>query len=69
MEDLYLKVKYNPSIVGILIINPDNPTGMVYPREVLEGFVKIAEEFNLLLIVDEIYQKHHLQWHHCCPTF
>jgi aspartate/methionine/tyrosine aminotransferase len=56
MEDLYLKVKYNPSIVGILIINPDNPTGMVYPREVLEGFVKIAEEFNLLLIVDEIYQ-------------
>jgi aspartate/methionine/tyrosine aminotransferase len=56
MEDLYLKVKYNPAIVGILIINPDNPTGMVYPREVLEGFVKIAEEYNLLLIVDEIYQ-------------
>jgi alanine-synthesizing transaminase len=56
MEDLYLKVKYNPSIVGILIINPDNPTGMVYPKEVLEGFVKIAEEFNLLLITDEIYQ-------------
>ncbi|MFC3417219.1 pyridoxal phosphate-dependent aminotransferase [Algoriphagus hitonicola] len=55
MEDLYLKVKYNPSIVGILIINPDNPTGMVYPKEVLEGFVKIAEEFNLLLIADEIY--------------
>ena len=56
MEDLYLKVKYNPAIVGILIINPDNPTGMVYPREVLEGFVKIAAEFNLLLIADEIYQ-------------
>lgn len=56
MEDLYLKVKYNPSIVGILIINPDNPTGMVYPKEVLEGFVKIAEEFSLLLIADEIYQ-------------
>ncbi|NVJ86295.1 MAG: pyridoxal phosphate-dependent aminotransferase [Algoriphagus sp.] len=56
LEDLYLKVKYNPSIVGILIINPDNPTGMVYPKEVLEGFVKIAEEFNLLLIADEIYQ-------------
>ena len=56
MEDLYLKVKYNPSIVGILIINPDNPTGMVYPKEVLENFVKIAKEFNLLLIADEIYQ-------------
>ncbi|TFV93233.1 pyridoxal phosphate-dependent aminotransferase [Algoriphagus kandeliae] len=56
LDDLYLKVKYNPSIVGILIINPDNPTGMVYPKEVLEGFVRIAEEFNLLLIADEIYQ-------------
>ncbi|MFD2202565.1 pyridoxal phosphate-dependent aminotransferase [Shivajiella indica] len=56
MEDLYNKVKYNPSIVGILIINPDNPTGMVYPKEVLEGFVKIAREFRLLLIADEIYQ-------------
>lgn len=56
MEDLYMKIKYNPSIVGILIINPDNPTGMVYPKEVLEGFVKIAEEFSLLLIADEIYQ-------------
>jgi alanine-synthesizing transaminase len=56
IQDLYMKVKYNPSIVGILIINPDNPTGMVYPKEVLEGFVKIAEEFNLLLIADEIYQ-------------
>jgi aspartate/methionine/tyrosine aminotransferase len=56
MKDLYLKVKYNPSIVGILIINPDNPTGMVYPKEVLENFVKLAKEFNLLLIADEIYQ-------------
>ncbi|PRY86716.1 pyridoxal phosphate-dependent aminotransferase [Mongoliibacter ruber] len=56
MNDLYNKVKYNPSVVGILIINPDNPTGMVYPKEVLEDFVEIAKEFNLLLIADEIYQ-------------
>ena len=56
MEELYNKVKYNPGIVGILIINPDNPTGMVYPYEVLEKFVSIAEEFDLLLIADEIYQ-------------
>ncbi|EKB47934.1 pyridoxal phosphate-dependent aminotransferase [Cecembia lonarensis] len=56
MEDLYNKVKYNPSVVGILIINPDNPTGMVYPKQVLEGFVKITREFKLLLIADEIYQ-------------
>ncbi|WP_044205019.1 pyridoxal phosphate-dependent aminotransferase [Flammeovirga sp. OC4] len=55
MEDLYLQVKYNPNIVGILIINPDNPTGMVYPMEILEQFVAIAKEFNLILISDEIY--------------
>jgi aspartate/methionine/tyrosine aminotransferase len=55
MEDLYMKVKYNPNIVGILIINPDNPTGMVYPRYILDRFVEIAEEFNLFLICDEIY--------------
>lgn len=55
LEDLYLKIKYNPSIVGILIINPDNPTGMVYPLETLRRIVAIAREFNLFLIADEIY--------------
>lgn len=55
LEDLYNKVKYNPSIAGILIINPDNPTGMVYPREILDGIVRIAKEFNLFILSDEIY--------------
>jgi aspartate/methionine/tyrosine aminotransferase len=55
LDDLYMKVKYNPNITGILIINPDNPTGMVYPLEVLRRFVDIAREFNLFLISDEIY--------------
>ena len=55
MDDLYLKIKHNPNIVGILIINPDNPTGMVYPIEILKRFVEIAEEFDLFLISDEIY--------------
>lgn len=55
MDDLYNKVRYNPSIVGILIINPDNPTGMVYPKHILERMVAIAREFNLFLICDEIY--------------
>jgi aspartate/methionine/tyrosine aminotransferase len=50
-----MKVKYNPNIVGILIINPDNPTGMVYPKYILNRFVEIAKEFNLVLICDEIY--------------
>lgn len=55
LEDLYNKVKYNPSIAGILIINPDNPTGMVYPREILDAIVKIAREFKLFILSDEIY--------------
>ena len=55
LDDLYNKVKYNPSIVGILIINPDNPTGMIYPLETLKRIVEIAREFNLFLIADEIY--------------
>ena len=55
MDDLYMKVKYNPNIAGILIINPDNPTGMVYPLDILKQFVEIAREFNLFLISDEIY--------------
>ncbi len=55
LVDLYNKVKYNPNVVGILIINPDNPTGMVYPLETLKRIVAIAREFNLFLICDEIY--------------
>lgn len=55
LDDLYLKVKYNPNIVGILIINPDNPTGVVYPLEILQKIVDIAREFDLILIADEIY--------------
>jgi aspartate/methionine/tyrosine aminotransferase len=55
LDDLYNKIKYNPSVVGILIINPDNPTGMVYPLPMLQKIVEMAREFNLFLISDEIY--------------
>lgn len=55
MTDLRNQVRYNPNIVGILLINPDNPTGMVYPLETLREFVKLAKEFDLFLISDEIY--------------
>lgn len=55
LDDLYNKVKYNPNIAGILIINPDNPTGMVYPLETLKRIVAIAREFDLFIVADEIY--------------
>ena len=55
LEDIRNKVKYNPLVAGILIINPDNPTGMVYPKRVLEEIVSIARQYGLFLIADETY--------------
>jgi aspartate/methionine/tyrosine aminotransferase len=55
MDDIRMKVKYNDSIAGILLLSPDNPTGAVYPREILEEFADIARQNNLFIIADEIY--------------
>lgn len=55
MEELRNKVRYNEAIAGITIINPDNPTGAVYPEEVLREIIQIAKEFRLFIIADEIY--------------
>ncbi|MFO8016753.1 MAG: pyridoxal phosphate-dependent aminotransferase [Candidatus Woesearchaeota archaeon] len=55
LDDLRKHLKYNDSISGILVINPNNPTGAVYPRDILEGIVDLAEEFDQFLIFDEIY--------------
>ena len=42
---------------AIVIINPNNPTGAVYPREVLEGIVEIARRHQLMIFSDEIYDR------------
>jgi len=55
MRELEQKVKSHKSIVGILVINPDNPTGFVYPIETLKRIVRIAQENDLFLVFDEIY--------------
>ncbi|MET3528310.1 pyridoxal phosphate-dependent aminotransferase [Phenylobacterium koreense] len=55
LADLESKVAANPHIAAILIINPDNPTGFVYPQETLAAIVDIARRYNLFLISDEIY--------------
>jgi aspartate/methionine/tyrosine aminotransferase len=55
LDDLRLSVKYNPAIAGILIINPDNPTGAVYPERILKEIIAIAKEYDLFIIADEIY--------------
>ncbi|MGL1893565.1 MAG: pyridoxal phosphate-dependent aminotransferase [Spirochaetaceae bacterium] len=55
LEDLENKVKYNDSIAGLLIINPDNPTGAVYTKEILKSMVDIAQKYDLFIICDETY--------------
>jgi alanine-synthesizing transaminase len=42
---------------GIVLINPNNPTGAVYSRELLEAIVRIAEERRLIVLADEIYDQ------------
>lgn len=55
VDDIRKRVKYNDSIAGILLLSPDNPTGAVFPREILDEIVKIAQEYSLFIIADEIY--------------
>ena len=42
---------------AIVVINPNNPTGSVYPRELLGGLARIAERHRLLVLADEIYDQ------------
>jgi alanine-synthesizing transaminase len=42
---------------AIVVINPNNPTGAVYPRAVLEEIARIAEKYHLLVLADEIYDQ------------
>ena len=42
---------------GIVVINPNNPTGALYPLEILESIVNIAREHELILFADEIYDR------------
>jgi len=57
LDEIKEKVRRYSAIVGILVLNPDNPTGFVYPEEILKEIVKIAKDNNLYLIFDEIYHK------------
>ena len=55
LKDIRNKVMYNDSIAGILLLSPDNPTGAVYPRELLEEIAAVARENDIFIIADEIY--------------
>ncbi|MBS7576226.1 MULTISPECIES: pyridoxal phosphate-dependent aminotransferase [unclassified Enterococcus] len=50
-----IKKKITSRTKAIVLINPNNPTGALYPKEVLEAIVKVARENNLIIFSDEIY--------------
>lgn len=52
-----LEARISPRTRGIVVINPNNPTGAVYSTEVLQRFVDIARKHDLMLFADEIYEK------------
>jgi alanine-synthesizing transaminase len=52
-----IKAKITPNTKAMVIINPNNPTGAVYSKEVLLGMLEIARAHNLVVFSDEIYDK------------
>ena len=52
-----IKKKITDRTKGIVIINPNNPTGAVYSREILEEIVQVAREHQLIIFADEIYDR------------
>ncbi len=55
IEDIKKKITYKTK--AIVIINPNNPTGALYPVEILEQIVQIAREHELMIFSDEIYDR------------
>lgn len=55
IEDIKKKVTTNTK--AIVIINPNNPTGALYPKEVLEQIVEVARQHDLIIFSDEIYDR------------
>jgi alanine-synthesizing transaminase len=52
-----IRRKITPATKGIVVINPNNPTGALYSDELLRGIVRIAREHGLVLLADEVYDK------------
>ena len=52
-----IRKKITSKTKAIVIINPNNPTGMLYPKAVLEEIIKIAREKKILIFSDEIYDR------------
>ena len=58
MPDLAdIRAKVTPRTKAIVVINPNNPTGALYPVEVLKDIVEVARQHELIVFADEIYDK------------
>lgn len=58
MPDLAdIRAKITPNTRAIVVINPNNPTGALYPAEVLKEIVEVARQHQLIIYADEIYDK------------
>jgi len=58
MPDLKdIRAKITPNTKGIVVINPNNPTGALYSDELLKGIVALAREHGLVIFADEVYDK------------
>jgi len=55
LADMERKIRKHKDIAGILIVNPDNPTGFVYPQKTIRAIVALAKKYKLFIISDEIY--------------
>ncbi|SDG85931.1 pyridoxal phosphate-dependent aminotransferase [Propionivibrio dicarboxylicus] len=52
-----IRAKITPNTRAIVVINPNNPTGAVYPDDLLREIVAVAREFGLIIYADEVYDK------------
>jgi len=52
-----IRSKVSAKTKAIVVINPNNPTGAVYSKEILEGIAAIAREYELIVYADEIYSR------------
>jgi alanine-synthesizing transaminase len=52
-----IRAKITPRTKGIVVINPNNPTGVIYSDELLRALVEIAREHGLVILADEVYDK------------
>ncbi len=52
-----IRAKITPRTRAIVVINPNNPTGVMYPDALLREIVQIAREHNLIIMADEVYDK------------